>query len=304
MNPIKERTEYYLARAFFTLLRYCPAAITYGACNGLARLFYTLGSSRRKITLKNLGLAFPELTGPQRRRMARAAYAHFGRCMAESVMIMAGRLKKEDLLAMVDASELPRLLELEQNSGTGILFITGHLGNFELLAHYTGLQLKRPANVVARQGTNKLIDERIVTPLRKSFGNRVIYKRRALPRIAKALKKGEHAGLLIDIKSNPRQGTPVEFFNMKSYAIKSSAYLQIKLNVPVIPITMVRVGPGQYKLVTGEQVHWTDNGKPVEEQMAELTQIHQAALEDLIRQYPEQWFWMHDRWKKQAQHKG
>ena len=298
MHPIREHTEYYLARAFFTLLRFCPAIMIYGVCRALAALFYASCLSRRRITLKNLQLAYPEQNDNDRRKMARAAYDHFGRSMAESVMILAGKLTKKDILDMVDDGDLPALLELEEKSEKGILFITGHLGNFELLAHYTGLQLKRQAHAVARQGTNQLIDERIVTPLRESFGNKVIYKKRALPHVAKALKKGEHVGLLIDIKSNPRQGVPVQFFNLKSYAIKSSAYLQIKLGVPVIPICMVRTGAKQYKLVTGEPVHWNDNGKTKDEQIAELTQIHQAALEDLIRPYPEQWFWMHDRWRK------
>ncbi|MFC1467977.1 lysophospholipid acyltransferase family protein [Verrucomicrobiota bacterium] len=298
MHPIREQFEYVLAKGFFTLLRYCPAAITYGFCRLLAFLFYALCSSRRKITLKNLQIAFPEHTPNERKQMAWAAYDNFGRFIAESVMIMAGKLTKEDLLAMIDDSELEKLLNMEQASDKGILFITGHLGNFELLAHYTGIQLKRTAHVVARKGTNKLIDDRIVTPLRESFGNTVIYKSRALPRVARALKKGEHVGLLIDIKSNPSQGVPVTFFGQETYAIKSSAYLQIKLDAPVIPITMARIASGKYKLVTGEQVHWTNDGKSEEEQVAELTQIHQAALENLIRQYPDQWFWMHDRWKR------
>jgi KDO2-lipid IV(A) lauroyltransferase len=152
--------------------------------------------------------------------------------------------------------------------------------------------------VVARQGTNRLIEERIVTPLRQSFGNNVSFKPRALPRIAKALKLGEHAGLLIDIKINPRVGVPVTFFGHKTYAVKSSAYLQIKLGIPVLPVTMVRTDKRKYKLITGDPIPWSDNGKPVDQQIAELTQLHQAALEKLIRAYPEQWLWMHDRWKK------
>lgn len=263
----------------------------------MARLFYTASSSRRHITLKNIRLALPELNDTERKQTALAAYDHFGQAMAESLMIMAGKLGRKQMSAMVDDRALPALLNIEANTRMGILFITGHFGNFEVLAHYTGMQLNRPANVVARKGSNRLIDSRIVTPLRESFGNNVIFKKRALPRIAKGLKNGEHVGLLIDIKSNSTQGVPVTFFGQKTYAIKSSAYLQIKLGMPVIPIALVRVAPKKYKLITGPQVQWTDNGEPIEAQIAALTQLHQTALESLIRQYPEQWLWMHDRWK-------
>jgi KDO2-lipid IV(A) lauroyltransferase len=297
MNHTRERFEYILTRAFFAALRLCPAPAIYGICRGFALFFYALGTSRRRITLKNLGLAFPEMCLTEHKKIARSSYDHFGRCAAVSVMILAGKIKRADLLKMVDGSDLQKLLDVEADNERGILCLTGHFGNFELLAHYTGMQLKRDSYVVARQGSNKLIDDRIVTPLRESFGNKVIYKKRALPRAAIALKNGNNLGLLIDIKSNPRQGVPVTFFGQKTNAIKSSAYLQIKLNPPVIPVTMAHVGHNRYKLIVGEQIHWTDNGKSKDEQIAELTQIHQTALEKLIRQYPEQWLWMHDRWK-------
>lgn len=297
MTSIRESIEYHLTRGFFTVLRCCPATGIYGICRGMAALFYVLSASRRKITLKNLQLAFPDQSEKERIKIARAAYDNFGRFMAESAMIMAGKLTPETIDNMVDGSELPKVLDLEQKHEKGILCITAHLGNFELLAHYTGMKTKRKAHVVARKGTNKRIDEQIVTPLRESFGNHVIYKTRALPRAAKALKRGEHVGLLIDIKSNPAQGLPINFFGHQTYAIKSSAYLQIKLGVPVVPVTMVRVAARKYKLVVGEPIPWQDTGSPIEEQLAELTQIHQAAIEKLIRTYPAQWLWMHDRWK-------
>jgi len=297
MNPIRQQTEYILTKGFFALLRCCPAPVIYGLCQLVATLFYGLGRSRRKITLKNLELAFSEKTPQERTKIARAAYNHFGRMIAESAMVLSKKIGREKLISMVDGTEMQNLLDLEKNTDTGILAITGHLGNFELLSHYTGTQSVRQSHVVARQGNNRLIDDRIVTPMRESFGNRVIYKKRALPLVARALRKGEHVGLLIDIKSSPIQGVPVTFFGKETYAIKSSAYLQIKLGMPVVPIAMVRTAPSRYKLVAGEPIIWNDNGKPVEEQIAELTQLHQTALEKLIRAYPEQWLWMHNRWR-------
>ncbi len=297
MSPLREQIEYVLTKAFFAFLRMCPAPMIYGTCRGVAALFYGLGLGRRRITLKNLALALPEKPQRERVKLARAAYDHFGQMIAESAMVLAGKIDRDKLMELVDGSEMQKLLDLEKNTKAGILAITGHLGNFELLSHYTGTQSIRQGHVVARKGTNQRIDDRIVTPMRESFGNRVIYKHRALPHVVRALRRGEHVGLLIDIKSGRKEGVPVTFFGKETYAIKSSAYLQIKLGVPVVPITMARVAPKRYKLIVSEPIQWADNGKPIEEQIAELTQLHQTALEKLIRQYPEQWLWMHNRWR-------
>ncbi|MGE4490498.1 MAG: lysophospholipid acyltransferase family protein [Kiritimatiellales bacterium] len=298
MNPVREKTEYFLTKGLLTVLRHCPDAVIYIICRTVAAAVYLLAVSRRRITMTNLRLAFPDLSGAERRRIARKAYDHFGQLLAESAMVLSQKIRREDLGKMVDSSDLPKLLELEKNSPTGILFITGHLGNFELLAHYTGCQLRKGGAVIFRRGSNRLIDERIVMPLRQSFGNQAIYKERALPLIVRTLRKGNHVGMLIDIKTNSQQGVPITFFGEKTLALKSSAYLQVKLGVPVVAISMARVAPKQYKLVVGEPILWKDDGTPQDEQVVKLAQKHHHAIEELIRKYPTQWLWMHDRWKK------
>ncbi|MCC7300361.1 MAG: hypothetical protein IT583_04720 [Verrucomicrobia bacterium] len=298
MNPVREQTEYFLTKGLLALLRCCPATIIYGICRSFAAAFHLLAVSRRHITMKNLRLAYPELSAKEHRRIARQAYDHFGQMIAESAMVLCGKISREGLKTLVDGSDLPKLQALEESTEKGILFITGHLGNFELLAHYTGCQMRKSGTVIFRQGTNRLIDDRIVTPLRQSFGNKVIYKSRALPQIVRTLKNGNHVGMLIDIKTNSREGVPAIFFGKETLAMKSSAYLQVKLDVPVVAGAMVRVAPRKYKLVVLDPILWKDDGRSVDEQVVDLTQRHHAAIETLIRQHPEQWLWMHDRWKR------
>jgi KDO2-lipid IV(A) lauroyltransferase len=298
MNPVREHVEYFLTKGLLALLRYCPTAVIYGICRSFSALVYVAVTKRRRITMKNLRLAYPGLSLKEHRRIARHAYDHFGQLLAESAMVLSKKIQRDDLTKLVDGSELPKLQALEAGSEKGILFITGHLGNFELLAHYTGCQIKKGGIIIFRQGTNRLIDERIMTPLRESFGNRAVYKNRALPQIVRTLRRGQHVGMLIDIKTNRREGVPAVFFGHETLALYSSAYLQVKLNVPVVALSMVRIAPRKYKLVVLGPILWEDDGRPVYEQVADLTQKHHAAIETLIRQYPEQWLWMHDRWKR------
>lgn len=297
MNPVREQTEYAMTRGLFALLRICPEGVVYGLCRGFASAMYRFATSRRRITLKNLQLAFPETNEVEREQIARAAYDHFGQMIAESAMILAGKIDQQKLFEMVDGEQMQKLLDLEQNNPKGILFITGHLGNFEIMSHYMGSRFKRQGHVVARRGNNRLIDDKIVVPMRESFGNKVVYKNRALPHVARALRKGEHAGLLIDIRTNVRQGVPVTFFGHPTHAIPSSAYLQMKLDVPVVPVALIRTTPRRYKLVVGEPLEKPD-AEMSDEVVKTLTQQHQNALEAMIREFPDQWFWMHDRWKR------
>ena len=298
MNPIREKIEYGLTKGILTVLHYCPAPVIYFICRSFAAVVYVAAARRRRITMKNLKIAYPELSLKEHRRIAKQAYDHFGQLIAESAMVLSKKIQREDLPGIVDGSELPKLQVLENSTEKGILFITGHLGNFELLAHYTGCQLKKSGAIVFRKGSNRLIDDRIVTPLRQSFGNGVIYKERALPQIVRTLRSGQHVGMLIDIKTNPREGVPSVFFGKQTLSMKSSAYLQAKLNVPVVALSMVRVAPKKYKLVVLDPILWEDDGRSVDEQVVDLTQRHHAAIETLICQHPEQWLWMHDRWKR------
>lgn len=298
MNPIREKTEYFLTKGLLNVLHYCPAPVIYCICRFFAGVVYVATTKRRRITMKNLNIAYPKLSLKEHRRIARRAYDHFGQLIAESAMVLSRKIRREDLPGMVDGSDLPKLQALENSTDKGILFITGHLGNFELLAHYTGCQLRKGGIVIFRQGSNRLIDARIVTPLRESFGNRGVYKSRALPQIVRTLREGKHVGMLIDIKTNIREGVPAVFFGKETLAMKSSAYLQVKLNVPVVALSMVRIAPKKYKLVVLDPILWEDDGRPADEQIADLTQRHHNAIEKLIRQHPEQWLWMHDRWKR------
>jgi KDO2-lipid IV(A) lauroyltransferase len=140
------------------------------------------------------------------------------------------------------------------------------------------------------------LEERLVRPLRERFGMSVFYKKNALMRMAKAIRRGDYCGLLIDQRLRPPEGISVELFGKPAPTTGSAALLQISFGVPVQPAFMVKEEHGKYRMIVGDLIDWTDNGKPLEEQVHELTGIHQKIIEDMVRQYPEQWFWAHNRW--------
>ena len=164
------------------------------------------------------------------------------------------------------------------------------------MSQYFSLRLERPLNVVARQGNNRLIDDRIVRPMREHFGVNVFYKKNALMRMVKAINKGDVCGTLIDQKLNPPEGVYVDLFGKPAPTTNSTALLQIRFDITVLPIFMVKSGHHTYRMIIEEPVPWSDNGKSFEEQVLELTRKHQQIIEKMVLQYPDQWFWAHNRW--------
>jgi KDO2-lipid IV(A) lauroyltransferase len=296
MNAVREKTEYLLLKGLIALLSLLPESAT--------RLFFRLSGAaifllsfrRRGMTLKNLKIAFPEKSRGERFGIAWRSFQNMALFTGDSFLVMAGKLTPEKILAMVDDRDLEKYRSIRAGSSQGVIHLTGHLGNWELIADYAAI-CGYPSNIVARQGTNRLIDEKIVIPLRTRYGNRISYKKNALLFIGKSLRHGEAVAFLIDQKSGKKDGVPVQFFGQEVLAVASCAALHIRFNPLVIPVFMVKTGNKRYRLLVGDRIEWIDDGSPKEEQIQKLTQLQQTVIEQMVRQYPDQWFWMHNRFK-------
>lgn len=294
MNPIRERTEYALLCGLIGLLRILPEVLIEGIFRLFGVLFFLLSFRRRSITLANLRIAFPEKSRKERFGIAWRSFQNMALFTGDSFLVMTGKLTPEQILSRVDGAELEKYKAMRAGSSQGVIHLTGHLGNWELIADYAAI-CGYESNIVARQGTNRLIDEKIVLPLRIRYGNRISYKKNALLFIGKSLRHGEAVAFLVDQKSGEKDGVPVRFFGQEIIAVASCAALQIRFNPLVVPVFMVKTGRQQYKLLVGDRIEWNDDGSPREEQIQKLTQCQQTVIEQMIRQYPDQWFWMHNR---------
>ncbi|MCK4563346.1 MAG: lysophospholipid acyltransferase family protein [Verrucomicrobia bacterium] len=293
---LREKLEYAATIATLNFSRILPEEAVYALFKGFALLFYIASGRRRNLALRNTEIAFPEMPIKERRVLVKKSYVNLSESMVLNILIMTNRVSNERLMDMVETDGWERFDRTHTDNSKGLLAITGHLGNWELMPQYAALRLGRQVHVIARKGNNLLLEERIVRPLRERFGVSVFYKKNALMRIMKAIKKGDLCGLLIDQKLKPPEGIYVDFFGKPAPTTGSPALLQIRFGVTVQPAFMIKAGHRKYRLLIGEPVHWTDNGKPMEEQVHELTRIHQQIIEEMVRQYPDQWFWMHNRW--------
>lgn len=294
---LSEKIEFGVVVGLLGLCRRLPDGWVYALFRGLGVAGYHVVAQRRKLAMRNMEIAFPDKSPAERKRLVRKNFVNLAESMALNTLIMSGRITDQQLLDMVEVDGWERLEQLSRASGKGLLFFSAHLGNWELMPQYLALRSGKPLHVIARENNNAMLEERIVRPLREHFGVNVFYKKNAIMKLVKVLNKGENAGLLVDQRLGLKKGISIPFFGRNAATAPTPALLQIRFNIQAVPIFMIRKDTRSYQFVVGNPVPWTDNGQTMEEQVRELTQIHHKIIENMIIQHPDQWFWMHDRWR-------
>ena len=259
-------------------------------------LFYKFGKRRSTLTKKNLQLAYPEKNQTQIEQIAIQAYKNIGITLAEIIMLFNDRLNINELI--INKEEvLKKLQNIKKDAKQGTIFITAHFSNWELAAQFLSLN-GFPVTAVGRKGNNELIEKNITTPFREKYGNKNIYKKNAVLKIVKALKNNKNIGVLIDQKAGANESVKVNFFGKPTDTVNSIAILKLKYDPIILPIFALRQSDGRYKIVVYDPVTYTaPNESYQEEKIKKMTQKYNDILEDMIRKNPEQWFWMHNRWR-------
>jgi len=258
---------------------------------GLWWIFYHISPKQRFIAVHNLLRAFPDKSMAEIVRIAKGAYRNLACVSAEFF----------DLPRM-NPERLNRILEIEglEHAQTalkkkrGLLLFGAHFGNWELMAvaasHYVA-----PMSAVYRPLDNPFLD-RIVRYVRSSAGNSPVPKRRAMLQMVRVLGKGGTVGLLIDQNVSWKEGIFVDFFGRPACTTDGLAQMALRTESPVIPGFIVRKNDGRYRLIIGEEVEIVRSGN-WDDDVRINTQKFTRIIEDMVRQYPDQWLWLHNRWK-------
>ena len=288
--------EYYALKGVLLLTKLLPIPLIYGFCKLLAALFFTLDKRRRTITLQNLALAYPHKTEDERYTLAKNIYKSVAISIAEMLLMMHQRLDI-DLMVSNYEEALHELKRYFDDANRGKLLLTAHFGNWELLAHFLAKH-GYPMVVIGRKGNNHLIEEHITTPFRTRYGNTLAHKSKAMAAIVRAFTQKKIAGMLIDQKSGGSSSIKINFFGHPADTINSIGLLKLRYNPSVVPLFMAHQSDGRYKLIIGST---QEIALPEElnetEKIKRLTQHYNDIIEAVIKEYPEQWFWMHDRWR-------
>jgi Kdo2-lipid IVA lauroyltransferase/acyltransferase len=286
-------TSQRLADILLTCFQRIPLSLRKALFTGLFRLFYHFVPRQRLIAAYNLRRAFPEKSDDEIVRISREVYRNLGIVSAEFFDIP--RITKENTGGLVEAEGLEHCRKALEK-GRGVLFFTAHFGNWELAAAAVSLLVK-PIGVIYRPLDSAFLDH-IVLGVRSATGNIPIPKERAMRPMLRHLKQNGILGILIDQNVAWYEGVFVEYFGRPACTTDGLALLALHTGAPVLPGFMVRLPDGRYRLVLGPEVEVIDTGDHEADRIAN-TQRFTKIIEEFVRRYPEQWLWIHQRWKTQ-----
>ncbi len=262
---------------------------------GLARLAYRVDRRHSQVAAENLRHAFPDLGDAAIDRIVRATYLHFVRVAVEMVRLPRA-LNRSNVTRIiryadpVDNDRMPEWLK----AGRPLMTLTGHFGNWEVLNYMFGL-LGFRGGVIARRLDNPYLD-RLLVQLRQKTGQVILDKSTDYDKIMDTLRRGGNLGILGDQDAGAR-GQFVDFFGRPASTFKSIALLSLEYSAPILVFGAARVGdPMQYRLYI-EDVILPEEYSAAPDATRRITQRYTAALERMVRRHPEQYFWLHRRWK-------
>lgn len=266
-------------------------ALAFG--RGLGRAWGRLDRRHLRIAEDNLAQAFPDWDAARRRATALGVYGHFGRVLLD-ILWMSHR-EREAILGRVDVFGAEHV-EAARAAGRGALLVSAHVGNWELHGVAHGF-LFGAIGVVARPLDNPALDARLCD-FRRRPGNSVIYKQRALPQVLRLLRDNRAVAILIDQNVQAGDGIFVDFFGRRAATTTVAAALAVKTGCALIPTHTELGEDGRYRLEYEAPLAWPPAGDR-DADLQRLTQQLTSVIEGWVRRRPEQWLWLHRRWKTQ-----
>jgi Kdo2-lipid IVA lauroyltransferase/acyltransferase len=280
------RAEYLVAATLIGSLRWLPLPAANATARGATRVLDLLIPKLRRVARKNLSFALPELGTTEQDRIINGVFRSVARMLVALARFPS--IDKANVSQWIAYEGLDNYLAAKKR-GRGILVATAHLGNWELSAFAHAL-MTEPMNVMIRPLDNPLIDG-LVERRRVLSGNKLIDKRDAARSVLKALRNNEAVGILIDQNTSESEGVFVPFFNRLASASSGFVKLAHHSGAAVIPgFAFWDAAGGRYTLRFDPAVEMTGDVK------TDTARIH-AIFEELIRRYPDQWMWIHRRWK-------
>jgi KDO2-lipid IV(A) lauroyltransferase len=258
----------------------------------LGMLAYFVDIRHRRIVRRNLQFTHPEWSRDRIRRLSKRVFQNMGVTVLEICQMTS--FSREDTLGKTRIKGKEYLLNA-MKSPKGVIIISGHLGNWEMAHLFISCYLEKPLLLVARRIQPKVIN-RWIHRLRCNFGNTIVYKKQALPKMARTLHHGGALGLLIDQEPKHSAGVQVTFFGRTATATPAPALLSRRYDSPVLPVFCLREADARLTLVVEPPLALkrTDD---LRADLKENTQIMTSAVEKVVRAYPEQWLWFHKRWR-------
>lgn len=283
-----------LFKPILKLVGYCiyvsPKPMQNLVGNFFGFLWFDLFRIRRQLTIKQVQQAMPELSPKEAKQIARASVYNVGRTIAEFANLYYWSSSEFIENFNVEGEEN---LKQAMAKNKGVLFLTLHLGNGDLAAAKIA-RMGYPINLITKKFKSKWLDD-LWNKVRTQHGLKLISDRRTQYEILSALKKNEIVTFVLDQYMGKPLGVKTNFFGIPTGTAMGLAIFHKKTMAPLIPVYTFREGNGKSRLVFRPEIPFEDFG---DETISIMTQKYTDYLENIVREYPKQWMWVHRRWKK------
>jgi KDO2-lipid IV(A) lauroyltransferase len=279
-----------------------PARVT--LFSGIFRLAFALIPRLRRTIDQNLRIAFPDKDDAWRKDIRRKNATEMARLLADTVRLPSLTPEWGESHVEIPALEAYRQ-RLQEHPSRGVLIATGHLGSFELLGHAIGLR-GFPLAAVARKFQSRRFD-RWWTGLREARGNKIIDRRGAFKEVVNCISSGMSAAILFDQNVTRNHAVFVDWFGVPAATTRSMALAALRTGAPIFVASIRYCGDDRYYVDAAECDYvdvLLDQKMPSDEKVLVITRRLADMYCEMIRKFPEGWFWMHRRWKTRPDPEG
>jgi Kdo2-lipid IVA lauroyltransferase/acyltransferase len=283
--------EYIFFQAFAFIVQHLPLSFIRRIGFVLGRLAYPLLKSRRNVALQNLRYAYPDMEESARQQIALRSFQSVSVTFLE--LLWHPNFTKAAIRKVVQIENIELLKQFKEKN-RGIVFLTAHYGSWELASQAIAVYSEMQVCTIAKPQSNLLVDDKI-TRWRELFGLKIVTMGISVREILRTLQEGGIVALAAD-QSAPRESVMVNFFGRNVPTFQGPAIFSLKTGAPIILGCTVRQENGNY-IMRLVYVPSDDLNGVSDENVLELTRRQVQMTEAIIRQKPEQWMWMHRRWK-------
>jgi len=289
---MRQRLEYAAAWPFIKILGTLPRPLARAFAIGLALFVYRLHSRLRRVGMRNLAMVFPEKSEAERARILRGEFISLGRQLAEVCHFPQYTLDNVNEVVVYDGFEN---YQQAHARGKGVLLFAGHFGGWELSSFVLSMH-GHWMHVLMRGMDNQYLG-RLILHYRTMHGNTAVDKDDFVRGLLSAMRANEVVGMLIDTNMTPPQGIFVDFFGIPACTASGMARIALKTDAAVVPtFTIWDRDLGKYRLRFDPALELVRTGD-LEADIKANTQMFTKVIEDYVRKYPDQWLWVHRRWK-------
>jgi KDO2-lipid IV(A) lauroyltransferase len=289
---MRHRLEYLPVRLLAAFVGLLPRPLARGFGISLGMAAYALHPRLRRVGKRNLDLAFPGKSTKEKNKILRGVYVNLGRLLAEFCLFP--RYTKDNVAQVAVYEGFENFAEA-QSRGTGVVFLTAHLGGWEVSSFAHSLY-GHPMDIVMRPLDNPFVDA-LVDRYRTLHGNRTFPKQDFARGLLTALRQGETVGILMDTNMTPPQGAFVDFFGIPACTATGLARVALRTEAAVLPAFGVWDKLlAKYKICFEPALKLISTGDDEADALAN-TAMFTKVIESYVAKYPDQWLWVHRRWK-------